>query len=145
MRQRISFFFFECLIKVMVCNSVRCSFIYAVDPDTWAPTILTSPLRAAPQRASISKGYRIDLESYRLPRYEMYNAALLSFFNFSGLKKGLYFSGILFREQTVSKLVENTSLGFEGLTLNLAHTMLPHTMEIECCYFAIVPFDNDSL
>lgn len=44
----------------------------AVDPDTWAPTTDVSSRRGAAgaRRASISKGYRVDLESYRLPRFQ---------------------------------------------------------------------------
>lgn len=61
-----NFFRSDLLLESWLADRLRRSFMRGVDPDTWAPTILTSPPRTAPKRASISKGYRVDLESYRL-------------------------------------------------------------------------------
>lgn len=81
---------------------------------------------AAPKSASISKGYRVDLESYRLPRAvkcryssrsyaPFFSECSLHFFNAkeeSGLFREFYFGSIVWSS------LSRTSSSLEGLTLN---------------------------
>jgi len=105
-------------VRLKLTRISRRSFMRVVDPDTWAPTILTWSRGAAPKRASISKGYRVDLKSYRLLRRETCDPH--SFGSARARRRVIFFENSISETTSVARRCSSTtsSRGMEGSTLD---------------------------